>query len=241
MKTPKTKELEKALIKTYFKPGNHIVLEVNLYNAASLMQIHGKTDATDFDDVYPGIADGMMVDNYLNFTCFELKVTKSDFHSRAKLSFIGNKNYYVMPEELYEAVKAEIPKHVGVLAPDGYGLLRNVKPARTVEMAFDKSYFLLSMLTSAHNSTTLNAIDAVFPQRIEAMISDRITMKFDRKRHRFAKLEDGSIEPLYYKDGSMRHFYKDEDGEWIMDFDRYIGGCLCYMTMKITEFLEEKR
>lgn len=46
--------------------------------------------------------------------CFEIKVSTSDFHSKAKTTFIGNKNYYVMPLELYEKVKDEIPPGIGV-------------------------------------------------------------------------------------------------------------------------------
>lgn len=46
--------------------------------------------------------------------CFEIKVSKSDFHSKAHNTFIGHYNYYVMPEELFEQVKDEIPDHIGV-------------------------------------------------------------------------------------------------------------------------------
>lgn len=46
--------------------------------------------------------------------CYEIKVSKADFHSKANKTFIGHFNYYVMPRELYEEVKDEIPKHIGV-------------------------------------------------------------------------------------------------------------------------------
>lgn len=45
---------------------------------------------------------------------YELKVSKSDFHSKAKKTFLGHFNYYIMPGELYEQVKDEIPKEIGV-------------------------------------------------------------------------------------------------------------------------------
>lgn len=45
---------------------------------------------------------------------FELKLTKSDFHSDAKITFYGHYNYYVMSKELYEQVADEIPDWVGV-------------------------------------------------------------------------------------------------------------------------------
>lgn len=40
--------------------------------------------------------------------CYEIKVSKQDFHSKNKLTFKGHYNYYVMPAELYEEVKNEI-------------------------------------------------------------------------------------------------------------------------------------
>lgn len=46
--------------------------------------------------------------------CYEIKVSKSDFYSKAKKTFVGHFNYFVMTEELYEQVKEDIPKHIGV-------------------------------------------------------------------------------------------------------------------------------
>ena len=46
------------------------------------------------------------------FRCYEIKVSKSDFHSKAKLSFVGDYNYYVMPTKLYEELKIEAKKQV---------------------------------------------------------------------------------------------------------------------------------
>lgn len=46
--------------------------------------------------------------------CYEIKISKEDFHSKAHNTFLGHYNYYVMPKELYELVKNEIPNHIGV-------------------------------------------------------------------------------------------------------------------------------
>ena len=46
--------------------------------------------------------------------CFEIKQSVSDFRSKNKLTFIGNRNYFVMPLSLYEKVKNEIPDEIGV-------------------------------------------------------------------------------------------------------------------------------
>ena len=41
--------------------------------------------------------------------CYELKVTKADFRSTAKPSFVGHYNYFVLPSKLYEEVKLRNP------------------------------------------------------------------------------------------------------------------------------------
>lgn len=58
--------------------------------------------------------------------CFEIKVTKSDFHSQHGHNFVGNLNYYVMPLDLYKEVKDEIPEHIGVVTYNN-GSLRHKK------------------------------------------------------------------------------------------------------------------
>jgi hypothetical protein len=58
--------------------------------------------------------DYMTYDTKGIWRCYEIKVSKSDFHSKAKKTFIGHYNYFVMPKELYEEIKEEIPSHVGV-------------------------------------------------------------------------------------------------------------------------------
>jgi len=59
--------------------------------------------------------DYITVDRKGIWRAYEIKVTKADFHSNAAKSFVGNYNYYVMPEWLYKEVKEEIPAHVGVM------------------------------------------------------------------------------------------------------------------------------
>lgn len=57
-------------------------------------------------------------------TCFELKISKADFKSKNGHNFVGNKNYYVIPKELYEKVKDLIPEGIGVIFYYGHGMLR---------------------------------------------------------------------------------------------------------------------
>ena len=75
--------------------------------------------------------------------CYEIKVSKSDFHSKCKKTFIGNYNYYVMTQELYDEVKDEIPKHIGVYC--GRFL---VKKPKKQELQVDEQILKDSMIRS---------------------------------------------------------------------------------------------
>lgn len=53
-----------------------------------------------------------------DFWCYEVKSSVEDFHSENGHNFIGDFNYYVMPEDVYGKIKNEIPYAVGVYVPD---------------------------------------------------------------------------------------------------------------------------
>ncbi|MBT2215854.1 hypothetical protein KK120_08830 [Virgibacillus dakarensis] len=75
--------------------------------------------------------------------CYEIKVSKSDFYSKAKKTFIGHYNYYVLTKELYEQVKDDIPKHIGA-----YVGFSNVKRARKQELGVDEQVLKDSLIRS---------------------------------------------------------------------------------------------
>lgn len=89
-----------------------------------------------------------------DFYCFEIKSSVEDFHSKNGHNFIGDFNYYVMPEEVFENVKKEIPWDVGVYVPDyvdrrGWYVLKSVKSARRKDRNRPVSEMLLMMFRSA--------------------------------------------------------------------------------------------
>lgn len=94
-------------------------LENKLYN---YLQINGLFCIFEcklgFGSNSTGIVDCISITSRNIITCYELKVTKSDFHSKHGHNFRGNYNYYVMPLFLYEEVKDEIPKHIGCIVED---------------------------------------------------------------------------------------------------------------------------
>lgn len=85
-----------------------------------------------------------------DFSCFEVKSSIEDFRSKNGHNFIGDFNYYVMPEEVYEAVRAEIPYNVGVYCPGGpLGELKSVKKAHRKDRERPVAEMLLMMFRSA--------------------------------------------------------------------------------------------
>lgn len=76
-----------------------------------------------FNNTVSGIEKG-------DFYCYEVKSSVEDFRSKNGHNFIGDLNYYVMPEDVFHDVKEHIPYNVGVLIPGMYGLQVVKKPRR---------------------------------------------------------------------------------------------------------------
>ena len=105
MKTALTLEMEEALY-YYCRENGEIVVE-----EVTMPEDQGIVDTL-----------GCRLDNEQQFEwrCYELKVSKADFRSKAKLSFVGHYNYFVLPEALYLSIKEEIPEQIGVLVYHQY-------------------------------------------------------------------------------------------------------------------------
>lgn len=99
-------------------------LERQIYNATKKMGVFGCFEVT-IGFFGRERVDYMTYDTKGVFRCYEIKVSKSDFHSNAKLSFVGHYNYYVLTRKLYEEVKDEIPDWVGVYV--GENLVKSPK------------------------------------------------------------------------------------------------------------------
>lgn len=103
------------------------------------------------------------------FICYEVKSCKADFESGFGKNFIGEKNYFVMPMELYKEIVNDIPHNVGVLVPipkyrDKYDeyedpteltpekdwKLAAIRPAQTATRKKSMIELLFCMLRSGH-------------------------------------------------------------------------------------------
>lgn len=165
MKTERTKKLEELLANRFNNRNEFYVFECTI-------GWYGHE-----------IVDCIMYNCNRETYCYEIKQSKQDFHSKNKLTFIGNKNYFVMPYSLYEQVKNEIPVEIGVYVAidkleekeeietdmfgnkrtrhwaepvDGLKELYCIKPARKQELKADKEVILSSMLRSMQRDRVLN-------------------------------------------------------------------------------------
>lgn len=125
MKTEKTLELERLIWRATHSQGTFGCFEVTIGWFGSER------------------VDYMTYNTKGEFRCYEIKVTKSDFHSKAANTFLGHYNYYVMPPELYKEVKDEIPPHIGVYTGETC-----VKKAKRQELGTDVQTLKDSMIRS---------------------------------------------------------------------------------------------
>lgn len=95
-----------------------------------------------------------------DFYCYEVKSSVEDFHSKNGHNFLGDYNYYVMPEEVYEQIKKEIPYQIGVYVPDRMNYrgewydLKAIKKAKRKDRSRPVSEMLLMMFRSAARDRT---------------------------------------------------------------------------------------
>ena len=105
----KTRELENAIFRALRKMGTYLCFEVMMPHPAGRIGINNER------------VDLLSYDTKGTWRFYELKISKSDFRSCNANTFLGHLNYYVMPHELYEQVKDEIPPEIGVFVAADYG------------------------------------------------------------------------------------------------------------------------
>ncbi|HID0767993.1 TPA: hypothetical protein ACXDAZ_002522 [Clostridium botulinum] len=110
--------------------------------------------------------------------CYEIKVSKADFHSKAKKTFIGHYNYYVMTSELYEEVKDEVPKHIGVYCSDNL-VKRPKKQELKVEEGILKNSLIRSLSREQEKYFKLSNTDIItkLNRKISSLKSENKKLK----------------------------------------------------------------
>jgi hypothetical protein len=135
-----------------------------------------------------GRVDYMTMDFKDIFRCYEIKISKSDFHSEHGHNFVGNYNYYVMPKELFEEVKEEIPKEIGV-----YGsyesrdtiFLELLKKSKKQELKVETDILKNSMIRSLSREVTkfYNTCDEKYINKLKKRI-DKLEKQYDESNRR---------------------------------------------------------
>jgi hypothetical protein len=135
-----TKQLEHIAYKHLVKMGTYLCFEVMMPNGCGLG--YGNNERVDLLSYETG---GI-------WRFYELKISKSDFHSKAKKTFLGNFNYFIMPNELYEEVKDEIPKEIGVytayIGTGGMFWMTCVKKPIRQDLKIDRDKLMFSLMQS---------------------------------------------------------------------------------------------
>lgn len=131
--------------------------------------------------------DYMTYDTNGIWRCYEIKVSKPDFHSKAHNTFIGHFNYYVMPQELYELVKDEIPKEIGIYIG---GTL--AKRPKKQELKVDEQILKDSMIRSLYreNEKFVKTCDNKYIDRLNNRIS-RLESDARENQNKYCKLSNG--------------------------------------------------
>ena len=96
--------------------------------------------------------DYMTMDSKEIFRCFEIKISKSDFKSKHGHNFVGHFNYYVLPKELYEDIKKEVPSNIGIYLWSGKSIYL-VKKAKKQELKEDINILKNSMIRSLYRDS----------------------------------------------------------------------------------------
>lgn len=147
--------------------------------------------------------DYMTYDTKGIFRCYEIKVTKADFHSNAAKSFVGHYNYYVLTGDLYNQVKNEIPDWVGVyvgeccakkakkqdLSGKEYKLRRSIDGRSTEVSTPWEDMLKESMIRSLYRDSDklIQTQDEQYVGRLKRTI-DELRGKVDAERKKYLRL-----------------------------------------------------
>ena len=170
MKTAETVTLEKRIRKATLKMGTYGCFEVTIGYC-------GKERV-----------DYMTYDTKGIFRCYEIKVSKADFHSTAAKSFVGHYNYYVLTQKLYNEVKEEIPDWIGVYVED-----QCIKKAKKQDLS-SREYKMRRSVNGHSTEISMLWVDMLKESMIRSLSrdSDKLFLIQAEGRQRIKQLEDGT-------------------------------------------------
>lgn len=127
MKTKLTQDIENCFMKEFSTMGNFICPEVgiNIRRFGFPKRYYRITKLAEQELLDKGFTPNWHIDteivdmllwqsNKNIWKCFEIKISYSDFKSSAAKTFVGNYNYYILPDTLISQVEYLIPKEIGI-------------------------------------------------------------------------------------------------------------------------------
>ena len=103
--------------------------------------------------------------------CYEIKISKSDFLSDNKKTFIGDFNYYVLPTELYYDVKNLVEDGIGIWLVDKKGRIECKRQATRMECSLNRKR-IMGKILRALNRENLKHVEQSWRDR---QIAKRVT------------------------------------------------------------------
>ena len=132
--------------------------------------------------------DYMTYDTKGIFRCYEIKVSKADFHSAAAKSFVGHYNYYVLTRELYNQVKEEKAKKQDLSGRE-YKMRRSVNGRSTEVSTLWVDMLKESMIRSLYRDSDklIQTEDEQYISRLRSQI-DKARTERDRESKKYLRL-----------------------------------------------------
>ena len=140
MKSSLTKKIEYLIFNHTNKLGISGCREVKIGTHKTKSFLTGEQEFVDY----------MTIDSYGEITCYEIKSSIDDLKSSARLSFLGHKNFLVLPRDLYVQVEnkrwflEKLENHsIGVIAFEENDKLQLLKKCKKKNLSIGTQTLLL--------------------------------------------------------------------------------------------------
>lgn len=140
MKTELTKKIEYLIFKDTNKLGVSGCCEVKIGTHKTKSFLTGEQEFVDYMTI---TSDG-------EIDCYEIKSSMDDLKSSARLSFLGHRNFLVLPSDLYEQVATErwflekLENHsIGIIVLEENNKLRLLKKCKKKKLSIGTQTLLL--------------------------------------------------------------------------------------------------
>lgn len=234
-KTDLTKKVEKALWEATHEKV-HGCFEVKIGLPKTQAMLTGNEEFVDYMTF--SASSGEII-------CYEIKTSKSDIKSSAKLSFVGHLNYLVLPVELYEEVQEEkwfrdkIPYGIGIMCY--YNALvdtvKIVKNCRRYEISVGAQALLLESIARSMARETNRYYKATLESEVEVVTLSKKDYQKQQKEHEVIKkdFQKIKVELVEFKDAFRPIMRFMLDHELITTDERWDNQLVCD---KLLEYLE---